>query len=351
MNVLITGACGFVGSSIARYLLEANESIEVHGIDNLIRRGSETNRDDLIRRSVRIRHADIRIPSDLAAIGDVDWVIDAAAMPSVLAGVDGTVSATQLVQHNLVGTLNLIEFCRERNAGLVLLSTSRVYSIDELNRIPLKVVSDRFAIDGDGPGVTGAGIDESFSTTAPISLYGATKLASETMAIEYGLTYDFPVRINRCGVIGGAGQFGRADQGIFAFWIHSHLRKKPIRYIGFGGSGHQVRDCLHPRDLARLVNDQIHFSGTKKPGIVHVSGGIESSASLRELTRWCDDRFGLHPVIAGDESRTFDVPWVVLDSSLAKDAWSWKPDYAIEDIFEEIAQHAEANPTWLELSL
>ena len=49
-----------------------------------------------------------------------------------------------------------------------------------------------------------------------MSLYGATKLASEQLALEYGSTYGFPVWINRCGVLAGAGQFGRADQGIFA---------------------------------------------------------------------------------------------------------------------------------------
>ena len=69
------------------------------------------------------------------------------------------------------------------------------------------------------------GISEDFPTTAPLSLYGASKLASETLILEYGECFDFPVWINRCGVLAGAGQFGKADQGIFSFWIHSFREK------------------------------------------------------------------------------------------------------------------------------
>ena len=49
---------------------------------------------------------------------------------------------------------------------------------------------------------------------------GASKLASEQLILEYGNSFDFPVWINRCGVLAGAGQFGKADQGIFSYWIH-----------------------------------------------------------------------------------------------------------------------------------
>src|SRR6185312_13208555 len=97
------------------------------------------------------------------------------------------------------------------------------------------------------------GVAENFSTQAPVSLYGSAKLASELLSLEYGEAFGFPVFVNRCGVLAGAGQFGKADQGIFSFWIHSWKSKRPLKYIGFGGQGHQVRDCLHPRDLTTLL--------------------------------------------------------------------------------------------------
>ena len=57
-------------------------------------------------------------------------------------------------------------------------------------------------------GASVRGIAETFSVQPPISLYGTSKLASETLALEYGAGFDFPVWINRCGVLAGAGQFG-----------------------------------------------------------------------------------------------------------------------------------------------
>ena len=78
-------------------------------------------------------HGDIRLASDGDALPRVDWVIDAAAQPSVLAGRDGKTSRRQLLEHNLLGTINLLEYCRASRAGFILLSTSRVYSIRGLN--------------------------------------------------------------------------------------------------------------------------------------------------------------------------------------------------------------------------
>jgi CDP-paratose 2-epimerase len=77
------------------------------------------------------------------------------------------------------------------------------------------------------------------------------------MAMEYAHANDTPLIINRCGVMAGGGQFGRADQGIFSWWIHRWQAKKSLSYCGFGGRGLQVRDCLHPDDLADLILLQI----------------------------------------------------------------------------------------------
>jgi CDP-paratose 2-epimerase len=86
------------------------------------------------------------------------------------------------------------------------------------------------------------------------------------------------------------------------------------------------------------------------PRIVNLSGGIRQSASLRELSDWCENRFGKGNISGSKETRPFDVPWLVLDSSLAKRVWDWTPKTSIEDIWSEIAQHADANPRWLEMT-
>ena len=98
---------------------------------------------------------------------------------------------------------------------------------------------------------------DDFSTRAPISLYGGTKLASEAMALEYGEAFDFPVWINRCGVLAGAGQFGTPDQGIFCYWINAHSAAAAASASSASRPGQQVRDAFHPRDLAAFVIRQL----------------------------------------------------------------------------------------------
>ena len=354
MKILISGICGFVGSTVAKALLERGSDRQVVGFDNFIRPGSETNRAELKRLGVRLFHADLRAASDLEGLPDADWVIDAAANPSVLAGIDGHTSSRQLVEHNLLGTANLLECCRQRRAGFVLLSTSRVYAISPLASLPVVVEDNAFKPARDQllpPGISAAGVDETFSTLAPVSLYGATKLASEALALEYGESFGFPVFLNRCGVLAGAGQFGRPDQGIFAYWINSWIQRRPLKYLGFGGTGHQVRDCLHPRDLVPLLEQQ--FAAPRLAAIdrvVNVSGGLASAMSLRQLSDWCAKEFGAHGVIADGTPRPFDIPWIVLDHAKATRLWSWRPQTPTAAILEEIAAHAQSHPNWLELS-
>jgi CDP-paratose 2-epimerase len=164
--------------------------------------------------------------------------------------------------------------------------------------------------------------------------------------------FGFQVFINRCGVMAGAGQFGRSDQGIFSYWINSHLHRRPLGYIGFDGQGHQTRDCLHPRDLAPLVLRQILSQRklTTTERVINFSGGIKSAMSLRQLTTWCDERFGRYSVASIPEHRPFDIPWMVLDSTKAETLWNWYPTTPRNRILEEIAHHAETNPHWLEIS-
>lgn len=369
MKIFIGGVCGFVGSELALGLRRAGH--EVCGCDNFIRPGSQLNQARLDQAGVQFWKGDVRFEKDLERAKGVDWVIDAAANPSVLAGVDGKTSSRELLEHNLWGTVNLLEVCKREEAGLILLSTSRVYSIEALCSLPVKEQRSAFVLEESGTSFSPAGTAEEFSTSAPISLYGASKLASEQIALEYGSAFGFPVWINRCGVMAGAGQFGKADQGIFSFWIHSWAQKAPLKYIGFEGTGHQVRDCLHPEDLLELVLKQMRAEETKrlrdeKSGsgrveklqsgkvaerrIFNVGGGIASAMSLKQLSEWCAQEFGPRDVVADLTPRPFDLPWVVLDSARAEQTWDWKPRRSVHSICAEIARHARENPEWLAVS-
>jgi len=354
MKVLITGICGFVGSSIAEGLLERRPGISIVGVDNLMRPGSALNVPRLTRKlGVTFMHGDIRSASDFESLPAVDWVIDAAANPSVLAGTQAGFGSRQLVEHNLASVVNVLEYCKAHGAGFIFLSTSRVYSIQALATLPLVTDADAFQLDGQASlpaGVSAKGIAVDFSTRAPISLYGSTKLAAETIALEYGEAFGFPVWINRCGVLAGPGQFGTTDQGVFSYWIHAHARRRPLRYIGFDGMGKQTRDLFHPRDLTSLVDAQMQTARKSGQRIYCAGGGIANAISLARLNAWCDARFGAHAPSADPRPRQYDIPWVVMDSSDAVRDFGFRIDRPMERVFEEIAQHAESHPEWLEIS-
>ena len=154
MRILITGICGFVGSTLARGLREGWPDWDIAGLDNLLRAGSETNRCALRQRGIKLCHGDIRNPSDLETLPRCDWIIEAAANPSVLAGVDGKTTSRQLIEHNLVGTINMLELLKRWRCGFTLLSTSRVYSIRALAAIPMDAQGDRFVPRTDAPRTT-----------------------------------------------------------------------------------------------------------------------------------------------------------------------------------------------------
>ena len=353
MRLLITGICGFVGSSLANWFREREPSCEIIGIENFVRPGSETNRAVLRSRGIRVQHGDLRNPSDFESLPAVDWVIDAAANPSVLAGVDNRSSSRQVIEHNLYGTVNLLEYCKRIEAGLILLSTSRVYSIPALTALPLTRGNEAFEWDENAKPPVGAsinGLTTEFSTSPPISLYGSTKLASEALALEYHHSFSFPVWINRCGVIAGAGQFGTAEQGIFSYWIHAYAQKCPLTYIGFDGSGRQVRDALHPDDLAELVSLQFEHSTESEPRLFNLGGGAANAMSLAQLTDWCAERFGKHSIESDPTPRAFDVPWLVMDNAQTTADFDWRPKRDLPSVLDEIANHAERNPRWLDLS-
>lgn len=353
MRLLITGICGFAGSAVAEALLARRPGIEIAGIDNLMRPGSETNRRRLRELGITVVHGDIRAASDFEPLPSAEWVLDAAANPSVLAGLGAAFTSRQLFEHNLASLVNVLEYCKARHAGLILLSSSRVYSIEALASLPLKDCGAAFQLDGQAklpPGVSHRGIAVDFSTRPPVSLYGSMKLAAEAVALDYGAAFDFPVWIDRCGVLAGAGQFGTPDQGIFSYWINAHLRKRPLRYIGFGGTGKQVRDVFHPRDLAALLDAQMHCGRAGGDRVYTVGGGPANSVSLAQLTAWCDAAFGPHSPAPDPRERRYDAPWVVMDSAAAERDFDWRVETPLEIILDDIAEHARRHPDWLERS-
>lgn len=346
MRVLITGGAGFVGARLSQCIKDAFPNASITAMDNLRRRGSEINLPDLLRLGVRFVHGDIRCADDLYQLsGNFDVLIEASAEPSVHAGTAG--GAPYVFDVNTSGALRCLEFARVHCGSVIFLSTSRVYSIPALRAIPLLNTGTRYILDtrwcGD-IGVGNNGINESFTTAGFRSFYGSSKLAAELACEEYAALGNLPVVINRCGVIAGPGQFGKTDQGVFTLWVARHIFGGALSYTGFGGMGYQVRDLLHPRDLARLLLLQIQDPARARGQVFNVGGGSLGAVSLREYTALCEDVTG-RSIDIGSNATTaeVDVPWYVTDFSKAATTWGWTPSLKPRDIVEEISDWIKKN--------
>jgi len=248
MDILVTGGAGFVGSNLA-IAFKNDTGGRVVAMDNLKRRGSELNIGRLRKNGVEFIHGDIRNKEDFEPVGKVDTVVECSAEPSVMAGIGS--SPDYLINTNLMGTVNCLEFARKRASTFLFLSTSRVYPVETINSLNVRETETRFELLDDQPvrGASSRGISEEFPLDGARTLYGATKLCSELLIREYVNTYGLKAVVNRCGLITGPWQMGKVDQGVIVLWVARHHYGMPLSYIGYGGKGKQVRDMIDVRPV------------------------------------------------------------------------------------------------------
>ncbi|MEQ8304011.1 MAG: GDP-mannose 4,6-dehydratase [Cyclobacteriaceae bacterium] len=343
-SILITGGAGFVGSSLAINIKKKYPFYSIVALDNLKRRGSELNIPRLGDHGIKFIHGDIRNKEDFEQVGKIDLIIEASAEPSVLAGIEN--SPDYLLNTNLVGTINCLNFAVKHKSDFIFLSTSRIYPIEQIERSNFVEDETRFSLSSEQSitGLSSHGIAENFPLEGFRSLYGASKLCSELLIAEYSHFYKLNTVVNRCGVLTGPWQMGKVDQGVVVLWMARHFWKGELSYIGYEGKGKQVRDVLHVDDLFRLIDIQMHNIGTYSGQVYNVGGGVDVSLSLLELTALCEkitcNRITIKKV---QKTREADIRIYITNNKKIESVSGWKPQINTEQILMEIHDWLKGN--------
>jgi len=322
MKILITGGCGFVGANLCLFLNK--KKIKVNSLDNLSRKGSKFNLKLLKKEGIKNYKIDISNYKKISKLPRYDIVIDCCAEASVEVS---RKDVDRVVNTNLIGTINILKKIKNDKSKLIFISSSRIYSIKKINSLIKNINNIKSKI------TVKTKINENFDKSAPRSVYGVSKYASEMFIEEFSYAFGIKYLINRCGVISGPLQFGRQDQGFVSLWIWKHMNKKKLSYIGYGGNGYQVRDVLHISDLCDLVYMQIKKFNRKFNNIFTVGGSNTNFISLKELTQKCE-KITNNKLAIKKQSKTsiYDIPYFLTDNTNVSKAYKWKPKRNMDKI-------------------
>ena len=335
----MTGSGGLIGSECVRLL--CRQGWDVVGVDNDMRSqffGPQgTTRpvvEVLLREFSGYRHhaVDIR---DRQAIRDLfererpGFVVHTAAQPSH----DKAASIPyDDFDVNAVGTLNMLVAARDycRDAPFCFTSTNKVYG-DRPNDLPLEELDTRYDY-ADGR----AGVDESMSIDACLhSLFGASKVAADVLAQEFGRYFSMPVGVFRGSCLTGPQHAGVELHGYLSYIIDCAVTGR--EYTIYGYKGKQVRDQIHSHDVVQLF--LAFFRRPRCGEVFNLGGGRANSLSILETI----------DVLAGfglqlrsryrDEHRTGDHICYISDLSKVHEHFpGWSITYDLEKIFAEMIE-------------
>ena len=318
MKILITGGCGFVGSNLAIYLKKKRISTQINSLDNLSRKGTLLNLNRLKKNKIKNFKIDISNNKALKKLPKYDLIVDCCAEAAVEASKK---EVDRVFYTNLVGTFNILKKCVKDKSKLIFLSSSRVYSINKLQKLKKR----NFLV------------DEKFDTFGVKSIYGFCKYSSEQLIKEFSFLHNIKYVITRFGLISGPWQFGKQDQGVVSLWLWRHLNKKKLSYIGFGGKGQQVRDVIHISDVCKLIMLQIKKIGSINNLTINAGGGKKNSISLKNLTKICQKITSNEiKIFSNKKTSNYDIPYYVTNNSQAKKIYKWSPEKKILHIIQDM---------------
>ena len=341
--VIVTGSCGLIGSETVGFF--AGQGFDTVGIDNNMRKyffgkdGSVLwNRKRLQKKHKNYKHysIDIRDEAKVNAVfkkykDDAVLIVHAAAQPSHDWAAREPMTDFGV---NAVGTLVILEALRKfcPKAAFILTSTNKVYG-DRPNALPLVELEKRFELPKDHAYYKG--IDESMSIDNCLhSVFGASKVAGDVMAQEYGKYFGLKTAIFRGGCLTGPAHSGAELHGFLAYLVKCVITGRKYKIYGYKGK--QVRDNIHSHDL---VNAFYHFFKAPRCGEVYNIGGSRfANVSMLEAIDICErvsgEKLSYEYIPA---NRIGDHVWWVSDVSKFRAHYpSWEYKYNIEDTIKEI---------------
>lgn len=341
---IITGCSGLIGSEATRFFHDMG--YEVVGIDNNMREyffGSDGSVDwntHELKRSLRnftFYGKDIRNQDAMREIfkrygENISVVIHTAAQPSHDWAAKEPLTDFSV---NATGTLIMLEATREYcpDAPFIFTSTNKVYG-DTPNLLPLVELETRWEIDESHPYFE-HGIDETMTIdNSKHSVFGASKVAADVMAQEFGRYFGIKTGIFRGGCLTGPAHSGAMLHGFLAYLVKCIVYGN--HYTIFGYKGKQVRDNIHSNDLVRAF---YHFCQDPKVGAVYNMGGARySNCSVLEAIEIAEKAAGKPLSYSlSDQAREGDHIWWVSDvRRFQEDYPDWRHEYDLETIIGEI---------------
>lgn len=351
--VLITGSAGLIGSEAVRFFHA--KGFKIIGIDNDMRKyffgkeaSTQRNLAELKKEFPDFTNYDIDI-RDFDAVSrifseygkDIALVIHTAAQPSHDWAAKEPFTDFGV---NAAGTLNMLESARQhcQEAVFIFTSTNKVYG-DNPNQLPMVELDTRWEIDPSHPYYKN-GIDENMSLDhCKHSIFGASKVAADIMAQEYGRYFGIKTGVFRGGCLTGPRHCGAELHGYLAYLMKCAIIGR--EYQIFGYKGKQVRDNIHSYDL---VNCFYYFYQNPRCGEAYNIGGSRfSNCSMLESIRLCED-------IAGKKMKTTYVKtnrigdhiwWISDISKFSTHYPGWKLTKNIKDILVESYEYNKSH--WL----
>jgi CDP-paratose 2-epimerase len=340
-KLLVTGSSGLIGSETVDYFYRRGWSVS--GIDNNMRADffgpqgdTSWNLSRLQKSCPNFSHSSLDIrnrPAVADAIKSLkpDLIVHAAAQPSHDLAAKRPFDDFDV---NAVGTLNLLEATRQHaaDAVFIMMSTNKVYG-DAPNELPIKELATRwdYARPQDFNG-----IPESFRIDQSLhSLFGASKVAADVLAQEYGRYFQIKTTIFRGGCLTGPNHSGVPLHGFLNYLFKVVRHGQPYTVIGYKGK--QVRDNIHSLDVSRAI--EAVWQNPRCGEVYNLGGGRDNSCSVLEALSAAESLFGKKAAWTyKDENRKGDHICYISDLTKLKSHYpTWSLSKSLQDIYSDLA--------------